>query len=1313
MAALVAALWALLVQLYRHGLGMWLDKGLGHLLRYLLAVARITYLQNRKERRFCFQHPERHDDIVSNGAICAPEEWAQECPRHAKHLEKLEDSLLLYGVNCDGDRLVLNVSRLKNRVAHLWLALYTDADGARYSLPATFTLDRSEGACFAAAGLRLQCLAPNRRWRVAFNGLLRKHEKSGSASSVESEVHVKFGFIWSTVSHTLEQPAETASSLLAESLARMPMVDMLCEIDRFITEMDSYDQAGMMTGQVTLEDRAREVHLWGYKVRTRGCVVDRPHVEDHHFGFLEDGNFFHLVHSNAYGGRNGVYFGSLYAPSSIMRPIDYSLVRTDDVAVAVRARLYIGSGPVCVPVLANYHVPSLVFASEDASCEVHVTEADLECEENKGRGFAVTLKRHGPTTYRIADHFKHKLVQEFQVPDTPPLVSDIRDACSKRPELTGGKGSSLAVLQSIASQLRTFSVPRGFVVTTASYKILASSEEFQVLVQQIERSRVRDDSASVLKDVCNKVVAAIEKLIIPAEVEDEIFRCLSKFEADTRFAVRSSALGEDSEDMSAAGQMTTLLGVRAAKKVAEAVMKCWASQFSFTNVNYKKQYGQLLNVPMAVVIQEMVDASAAGVMFTCDAVSGNPEFITVTANYGLGESVVSASAEPDTFVLKKTGTVRPFIESKQLGHKSVYTTVSEGDGVVMLPVAEGRSQAACMSDEEVETLAYIGTQIEKTYTTPQDIEWAICEGKFFMLQCRPVTTFFRESDCEMMHEFDNGLKSEKEVLSKANMSEVLPGATSPLSLSFIRVAFDAYCRELGTKLALMYSPDPTQYVPLWMLQQRYNYFLWMTDGTRSAGQAATLLDKAVMFSTLGRDASDEVNAGVQRTRFSDKTKLPLQIYHALKLLFTVDKGLEKVASNATNLRLSVDGMTTATQMYNYLGCNLHHLREPTSIQVGAFASSSIYNLIILQVLGTANGELNMQVFSELSKILLGGDVESAEVPRMIQELGSLLRESPDKTHFLNMSVEEASEWLSTAENECGEAFREFIKKHGHRTVKEFDVYTKPWSLDPSSLVKSLKTAASAPETDKRPPSTPWDPSKLPYKLTTLQRLILKLVIPKARGAVAARETAKSAVVRTIHQMRLVCQQLAQRMVREGRLPSADLLFFLTFEEIGLLLNSRAAELVLRAQRRQRIYAEIDKDTYPSVFVGIPKPITRAKKYVKGDFEIKGNPMSQGVVEGKARVAPTFDEAHLIQKGEILVTTATDTGWTPYFPLLAGVVTEIGGPLSHGAVVAREYGLPCIVGIEGITTMIATGDFLQLDGNTGVLRKISLPPIHDD
>ncbi|KAL1466200.1 hypothetical protein MTO96_042893, partial [Rhipicephalus appendiculatus] len=135
-----------------------------------------------------------------------------------------------------------------------------------------------------------------------------------------------------------------------------------------------------------------------------------------------------------------------------------------------------------------------------------------------------------------------------------------------------------------------------------------------------------------------------------------------------------------------------------------------------------------------------------------------------------------------------------------------------------------------------------------------------------------------------------------------------------------------------------------------------------------------------------------------------------------------------------------------------------------------------------------------------------------------------------------------------------------------------------------------------------------------------------------------------------------------------------------------------------AQRRQKIHAKADKNRYPSIFVGIPKPEP---------------PMSQGIVEGKVRVAATFDEAPLIQKGEILVTTATDTGWTPYFPLLAGVVTEIGGPLSHGAVVAREYGLPCVVGIEGITTMLNSGDYVQLDGNTGVIRKVAIPEAEDD
>ncbi|XP_037562113.1 uncharacterized protein LOC119441578 [Dermacentor silvarum] len=1311
-AALLAAVWALVTQLCRRGTEIWLDHGLMYLLRYLLAVARLTYLLQRKGRRFDYVQPEKYDDVVSNCAICAPDEWAKECPRPNHDLEKVEDRVLFYGVNSEGYRLVVSVSRFRNRMAELWLALYS-SDGARYTLPATLTLDRSTGSSFSAAGLRLQCLAPNRRWRVAYNGLLRKQSTARNARSEETEVHVKFGFIWSTVSHTLEQPAQLSPSLLADSLAEMPTLNMLRHINKLAAEMDQYDQPGMMAGELTIADQTREVFLWGCKVRTQGSVLDGPCEEEHHFGFLENGDTYHLAHSNAYGGRKGVLYGSIYSPSSIMRPIDQGVVKRKGGPGEGNGQVLIRSGTGVFPVNMKSVEPSMTFINEDCLSEVDVTAVDLKCEEHNGSGFQISVKRREKMPHRIDEHFKHKLFDERALKKVVPLVSDIQDQCSKVSDLTGGKGSSLAILHSISTQLNTFTVPRGFVVTTESYRRFASREEFQTLIKKIEDSRKRNDKQTDLKEACNSVVAGIEKLEVPAEIAEEISQRISKFNVDTRFAVRSSALGEDSEDMSAAGQMTTLLGLRGQEKVISGVVKCWASQFSFTNVNYKRQYGQPLNVPMAVVVQELVDANAAGVMFTCDPLTGSPALITVTANYGLGESVVSATAEPDTFVLKRAGLSRPAVMSTQLGHKSVYTTSSDSDGVVTAPVSDEKARSACMSNEDVETLAFIGMQIEKTYTTPQDIEWAISNGRFFMLQCRPVTTFFRESDCEMIHEFDNGLKCEKEVLCKANMAEVLPGATSPLSFSFIRVGIDTYCKDLCIRLVQAYEPDPTQYHSLWMPLQRYNYFMWLSDGQRKTGPGSTLLDKSLMYSIMGRDVSTEVDAGVQRVRQMNKKRLPEQILFTTKLMLSGAQGLDKVAAKAAELQLSADGMITAEQIYEYIGCNLHHMREPATLLVKAFAASSMYNLIIIQVLATASGELNNEVFSELSKILLGGDVESAGVPRMIQELGSLLRDSPDKERFLNMSTEEASEWLSSAENTCGEKFREFIKKHGHRAVKEFDVYTKPWSLDPSSLVKSLKAAAKAPLTGNKKELPPWDACKCAFQLSALQRFILKLVVPRARNAVAARETGKSALVRVIHQLRLMCHQLARRMVHEGRLPSPDLLFFLSYEEIGILLRTRAPELVLKAQRRQKLYEQLDKDKYPTILIGVPKPIERVRKRVEGDFEIKGNPMSQGVAEGKARVVPTFEEAHLIEKGEILITTATDTGWTPYFPLLAGVVTEIGGPLSHGAVVAREYGLPCVVGIEGVTTMLASGDYVQLDGNTGVLRRIAAPVADED
>ncbi|XP_037509994.2 putative phosphoenolpyruvate synthase [Rhipicephalus sanguineus] len=1076
--------------------------------------------------------------------------------------------------------------------------------------------------------------------------------------------------------------------------------------------MDSYDQAGMLSGEIIVDGQQRELFLWGHKIRNQGRMRDGTYKEDHHVGFLENGDVYHLVHTSAYGGKKGVYYGSVYAPASVMRAIDHAIVRGDHDVHAQRSHLHLRCGELPLHVDAKCVAPEIAFKSEGSSTEACLTAVDLKCQEKFGCGFTFALKRSPQNSPTIPSYLKHKITEGLQVADVSRLVSDIRDPWSKEPDLTGGKGSSLAVLDSIASEMKTFSVPRGFIVTTSAYMRFSSNVEFRKVLRRMENAMARDDWQASLKEVCSGSTIDFEKINVPGDVKKAICDHLSKFDKDTMFAVRSSALGEDSEDMSAAGQMITLLGVRGQENVISAVVKCWASQFSFTNVNYKRHYGQPLDVPMAVVVQELVAPDAAGVMFTCDPLTGNPGVITVTANYGIGESVVSASAEPDTFVLRKRGSEEPTIESSKIGNKSVFTIPSENDGVATVSLSAEKSHQACMSEEHVKTLATIGSQIEKTYTTPQDMEWAFRNGKFFLLQSRPVTTFLRESDCEMVHEFDEGVKSAKEILTKANVSEVMPGATCPLAISLLRCGFEINCRDTAVRFMYACDPDRSQYVTMWGPMHRYNYFLWLSDGTRKTGPDANMMEKSFMYSILGRDASEEVETCVKRSRKITRWKLLVQFCYIAKTMFTVSHGVESTSRKTAELRLKVDERATAAQIYDYMGRSLHHLLEPAILLIKVSLSSSFYNAIILHILSAAKGALDAEVFSELSQILRGAEVESATVPRMIQELGRVLRESTDKEKFLNMTTEEACQWLSTVENECGKKYREFIKKHGHRTVKEFDVYIKPWALDPTSLVKSLKAAAAAPVVEQKSSSPPWDTSKVPFKLSTFQRTLLKLVAPKARAAVEAREAAKSSAVRVVHQLRLLCHQLSQRMVQECRLPSPELLFFLTYEEIGVLLRTRSPELVLKAQRRQKIHAEADKCQYASIFVGIPKPIERAKRHVEGDFEIKGSPMSQGFVEGRVRVAHTFDDAHLIQKDEILVTTATDTGWTPYFPLLAGVVTELGGPLSHGAVVAREYGLPCVVGVEGITSMLNSGDYIQLDGNTGLIRRIRAPGTED-
>lgn len=309
------------------------------------------------------------------------------------------------------------------------------------------------------------------------------------------------------------------------------------------------------------------------------------------------------------------------------------------------------------------------------------------------------------------------------------------------------------------------------------------------------------------------------KIEIPFLVKSAIRDALKDFDKNGNYddilvAVRSSACGEDSEDMSAAGQMTSYLGVKGLHNICESVMKCWSSQFNLIAVEYKRGYGQDINSPMAVVVQEMVDCDVAGVMFTCDPISGQTNKITISANYGIGEvfhlklsfhsfaeefesflqSVVSASVNPDNISLLVE------MESNSLDSKSSVKSIDKmiiggkeslikidrnsGSGTEIETNASAKDKC-CLSDEQMKSLGEIGLKIQYYFGSARDIEWGLKDGKYYLFQSRPVTHLNSYNDWELTHEFDSGHLDETEYNTKANIGEVMPGALSPLNLTSI------------------------------------------------------------------------------------------------------------------------------------------------------------------------------------------------------------------------------------------------------------------------------------------------------------------------------------------------------------------------------------------------------------------------------------------------------------------------------------------------------------------------------------------------
>ena len=727
----------------------------------------------------------------------------------------------------------------------------------------------------------------------------------------------------------------------------------------------------------------------------------------------------------------------------------------------------------------------------------------------------------------------------------------------------------------------------------------------------------------------------------------------------TRVAVRSSAAGEDGIESSFAGQYETVLGVSSYDELVAAVRHCVASTGSDRATAYQADAG--ISGSMHLVVQEMVDARAAGVVFTADPTSARRDLAVVDAVAGLGEALVDGSTTSDHYEVDLAGR----ITDRQT------------------------TETPAISDAEVTAVAAGAREAEARWGRPLDLEWAIDgAGEIRWLQARPITTL--PGDLGAM---DSVVSTADDVYTRCNIGEMMPGAFCPLTASVSGQAIEYAMQMVQVKGGFQKAYDEERW-----LQMGYfsgHLFLNMTEGTAlSAGILGNSLEQ-YSLSIAGRVVEELVPKPPKPfpRRLVNTVKLTTFALSAGPHIKRLDKKLATFeAPSAATPEALLAELDAAVELYNE--ATLTHVRSSSR---SAVAANVLEDTVVKEAVKAGRSEDEGR--ARASALMAGAtDVESAMMLAQLDEVvADLAADDEAGGHFLEVDPADAVGSLQGGGGPTAAKFTDFLERHGHRGYRELCLRDPSWGDDPAGLgtiMQAMLRARLATGNAPRPPQTVED-ADLPRALRSLARM--------ARAGARGREATKSRMVLVAHRLSRGYRLLGEQLAASGRLPDADLVFFFDRSELPRVVGGGdISELVTAAESRRTALPFQARLEFPDVTVGKPVPFRPKPPEGIEDGVIIGRPACSGVAEGVVRVATTIAEAQELRPGEILVAPVTDVGWTPYFTLIAALVTDIGSSVSHGAVVAREYGLPCVVNTQGATRVLRTGDRVRVDGDRGTV-----------
>ncbi len=731
-----------------------------------------------------------------------------------------------------------------------------------------------------------------------------------------------------------------------------------------------------------------------------------------------------------------------------------------------------------------------------------------------------------------------------------------------------------------------------------------------------------------------------------------------------KVAVRSSALSEDGEDSSFAGQYESVLNVEGIEAIQAAVATCVDSLNSAQASAYQQDQ-TIEETQMCVVVQCMVEAQSAGVLFSVDPVSGRHDRLVIDAVAGLGEALVSGEKTPDHYVFDNNAAL---VQQEWVADTPILTQ-------------QHCAQMLAEAQQAVNAAGY-----------PLDMEWAIDQdGQLFWLQARPITTIGSD-----LKELDTPLPAD-EVVTRCNIGEMMPGASCPLTFSTTGRAIEYGMQHMHLSYASR-EAITDEWTQVAMCSGKM--FLNLSGAAAAATTVLGVDVKSLGLSVCGRI--------VEELQEPPKGSILIRIKGMIKLLNYLkqaDTVIEKFTHRATQFNPCTQGTSAEiasdldeAQQFFYEAFCVHLQSSTTS----GFASN------VLQAIISGGQESTPEEEAEAAALMAGATgVESAVLVEQLDHIVDVIAAHKDAQGcFVDVSVEQALTWINhEQDHNIATLYHAFLKRHGHRSYRELCVREVSWADAPEDLIATMQASVTARlqgvEASQRPVAA--DMASL--------KAALRWILPKAHNAVRRREATKSLLVDITNRLKRSYRALGHQLVKEEKLDDADQVFFFTHKELMHYVQHEANDKQQKlhwnrhTKNRRKALAFQDQLMFDEICVGAPEPIDLQAMQADDDGQLVGRPVSRGVIEAKARVALSVSDAAHLLPGEILVAPITDVGWTPYFSMISGLITDVGSAVSHGAVIAREYGLPAIVNTRTATQRIKTGDKLRLDADTGIVTLL--------